>query len=451
VVAANLDSGTASNKVIWSDINDETDWTSGGASQSDFQIIADGGNITGITGGEFGLVLLERAIVRMTYIGSPFFFQFDTIARGLGCIEGNSVTKYGNTTYFLGDDGFYSCDGSTVTPIGTQKVDKWFFENANPSKFDQMSASVDPIRKVVVWNFINTFGGNSIMVYNWQVNKWSYADTDVDVVASSATAGLTLEAMNLYGFGVREFTGEISGTTLTITGITGTLTAGSFIVGTRYVIASVGTTDFTLIGASANTVGTVFICTGVGSGTGEVTGALSIGQIVTGTGVTPSTKIMGLGTGTGGLGTYTVSESQTVASTTINSNGSIDTISSSLDSRLWAGGKLLFAGVRGDKIITFTGASAPAQIDTGLIGSQYSSVVTLARPLVDNGSADVAIASQVRLEQVVDFSAYTSADSENRVSLRSAGKYHKLSIIPTGSNWQNMIGIDLEIQQQGTR
>jgi hypothetical protein len=451
VVAANLDSGTASNKVIWSDINDETDWTSGGASQSDFQIIADGGNITGITGGEFGLVLLERAIVRMSYIGSPFFFQFDTIARGLGCIEGNSVTKYGNTTYFLGDDGFYSCDGSTVTPIGTQKVDKWFFENANPSKFDQMSASVDPIRKVVVWNFINTFGGNSIMVYNWQVNKWSYAETDVDVVASSATAGLTLEAMNLYGFGVREFTGEISGTTLTITGITGTLTAGSFIVGTRYVIASVGTTDFTLIGASANTVGTVFICTGVGSGTGEVTGALSIGQIVTGTGVTPSTKIMGLGTGTGGLGTYTVSESQTVASTTINSNGSIDTISSSLDSRLWAGGKLLFAGVRGDKIITFTGASAPAQIDTGLIGSQYPSVVTLARPLVDNGSADVAIASQVRLEQVVDFSAYTSADSENRVSLRSAGKYHKLSIIPTGSNWQNMIGIDLEIQQQGTR
>lgn len=126
------------------------------------------------------------------------------------------------------------------------------------------------------------------MVYNWQVNKWSYAETDVDVVASAATAGLTLEAMNLYGFGVRQFTGSISGTTLTITGITGTLTAGSFIVGTRYVIASVGTTDFTLIGASANTVGTVFICTGVGTGTGTVTGALSIGQVITGTGVTPS-------------------------------------------------------------------------------------------------------------------------------------------------------------------
>jgi len=314
-----------------------------------------------------------------------------------------------------------------------------------------MSASVDPVRKIVVWNFINTFGGNSIMIYNWQVNKWSYAETDVDVVASSATAGLTLEAMNLYGFGVREFEGEISGTTLTITDITGTLTAGSFIVGTRYVIASVGTTDFTLIGASANTVGTVFICTGVGTGTGTVTGALSIGQVITGTGVTPSTKIMDLGTGTGGTGTYVVNESQTVASTTINANGSIETISSSLDSRLWAGGKLLFAGVRNDKIITFTGASSTAQITTGDIGSEATSVVTLVRPIVDNGSADVAIASRMLLNQVPQLGSYTAASAENRVSLRSSGKYHRISVIPTGDQWDNVMAIDVEITQQGTR
>ena len=41
VVAANI-SGTP-NKLQWSDINDETDWTSGGASQADYQIIAEGG------------------------------------------------------------------------------------------------------------------------------------------------------------------------------------------------------------------------------------------------------------------------------------------------------------------------------------------------------------------------------------------------------------------------
>ena len=44
--------------------------------------------------------------------------------------------------------------------------------------------------------------------------------------------------------------------------------AGSFVVGRKYKITFVGTTSFTSIGASANTVGIVFTATGLGSGTG---------------------------------------------------------------------------------------------------------------------------------------------------------------------------------------
>ncbi len=44
--------------------------------------------------------------------------------------------------------------------------------------------------------------------------------------------------------------------------------AGAFVVGTVYQIMSLGTTDFTLIGAAANTVGLTFAATGVGVGTG---------------------------------------------------------------------------------------------------------------------------------------------------------------------------------------
>jgi len=49
------------------------------------------------------------------------------------------------------------------------------------------------------------------------------------------------------------------------------ITAGSFSTGTTYRIVTVGNTDFTLIGASANTVGIVFTATGAGSGTGTAT------------------------------------------------------------------------------------------------------------------------------------------------------------------------------------
>jgi len=46
------------------------------------------------------------------------------------------------------------------------------------------------------------------------------------------------------------------------------VTAGAFVVDSYYKIISVGNTDFTAIGASANTVGVIFKATGVGSGTG---------------------------------------------------------------------------------------------------------------------------------------------------------------------------------------
>ena len=45
-------------------------------------------------------------------------------------------------------------------------------------------------------------------------------------------------------------------------------TAGVFVSGVSYTIQSIGSTDFTLIGASANTVGVVFTASGIGTGTG---------------------------------------------------------------------------------------------------------------------------------------------------------------------------------------
>jgi len=62
---------------------------------------------------------------------------------------------------------------------------------------------------------------------------------------------------------------------------------------------------------TASISGTTMTVTAITSGT------YAIGQVLTGTGVTGGTTITGYGTGAGGTGTYTVSASQTVASTAI--------------------------------------------------------------------------------------------------------------------------------------
>ena len=55
--------------------------------------------------------------------------------------------------------------------------------------------------------------------------------------------------------------------------------AGSFVVGTTYTILNIGSTNFTAIGASANTVGVKFTATGVGSGTGTATDDSSVSNL----------------------------------------------------------------------------------------------------------------------------------------------------------------------------
>lgn len=63
--------------------------------------------------------------------------------------------------------------------------------------------------------------------------------------------------------------GSTADSTFYIANKSAPVTAGDFIIGKKYRINSVGTTDFTLIGASGNTIGIIFTATGVGTGTGS--------------------------------------------------------------------------------------------------------------------------------------------------------------------------------------
>jgi hypothetical protein len=193
------------NRVEWCALGDETDWTPAAATQSDYQDIPDGGHVKGITGGEFGIVFMDRAVVRMSYVGSPLVFQFDTISRGLGCMEPNSIIQYAGSSFFLSDDGFYVCNGQAVQSISVEKVDRWFFNTVDISQLSTMSTAVDPLKNLVIWCFKTVDQTTALLVYNFNLSKWSYAEVNVDTIASStaitttSSSGLTLEQLDAYG------------------------------------------------------------------------------------------------------------------------------------------------------------------------------------------------------------------------------------------------------------
>lgn len=330
VVAGNIQPDYP-NRVQWSALNDETSWTASATTQADYQDIPDGGTVVGVTGGEFGLVLMDRSIYRMSYVGSPLVFQFDNITRNLGCYEANSVIQYAGMTFFLGDDGFYACDGQQILPIGNEKVNRYFFQDVDEGTLYLMSAAVDPSKKLIIWGYAskNSATVDKLLIYNFQTQKWSSATTTVDRIASTSTPAVTLEGMDVYG--------------------------------------------------------------------------------------------------------------------------NLDTIMTSFDSRLWLGGRLQLAGVNGAKIVTFTGASAQAYLETGDIEVPgTTSAITMVKPLVDNGSGDVAVATRRLLNESITYGTASASDSENRVSIRSVGRYHRLQLSPTGS-WSTAIGMDIELNGLGTR
>jgi len=88
--------------------------------------------------------------------------------------------------------------------------------------------------------------------------------------------------------------------------------------------------DGSLIAGTAGSPPTGAVVTGAIAGTtltvsAVASGELAVGDPISGSGVTAGTYITALGTGTGGTGTYTVSASQTAASTTITALGAEET------------------------------------------------------------------------------------------------------------------------------
>jgi hypothetical protein len=404
VVAA--DDGSDNNKVYWSNINDETNWTPASSSQSDTQVLPDGGDITGLAGGEYGLVFMERAIYRMSYVGSPFFFQFDAISRTLGCSTNGSIAQFGGITYFLSDDGFYACDGQTVKSIGAEKVNRWFFDNAIPSEIrTSMSATVDPVRKLIAWNFKNTFGGRYLLLYSIDLGRWSYAETTTTSVAYGLTPSATLEQLDIYFLDATK-TGTYTQSGLTVT---------------------VNVTDHGL-----ETNGQMKFDATSGAG---VDGTFAVTRV--------------------NANSFTF---QAAASATITSSNctitfpNLDITSEEipLDSRVWAGGILIFMGVTGQKIVSFSGQFKSASISSGDIDIGRS-VITFARPVIDNGTGTVSVASRELLEDGISFSTAVAANSEGGVPLRSAGRYHRVKMSPTSTSWKTAVSTEIDIVPQGAR
>lgn len=193
-------------QVRWSAIDDAEDWASSQVTQADAQHLPDGGRVMGLVGGEYGVVLQDSAIRRMTYAGVPLVFQFDKVEDGRGVLARGSIAGFGpQMVFYLAPDGFYVTDGSGPSrPIGADRVDRTVLRDLDGNHLHRISAAVDPAEKLYLCAYpgAGNQGGlpNRIAIFHWESGRWSLAEIECALLWRARSQGTSLEEIaSLHG------------------------------------------------------------------------------------------------------------------------------------------------------------------------------------------------------------------------------------------------------------
>lgn len=194
----------APNRVQWSAFNSPGgSWTPSRLTQAGFaDLPKEFGDVQRIVGGRYATVFQARGISRLSYVGPPQVWRSDIISQDRGAVAPFSVVTVGYFTFFLAQDGFFVTNGASVEPIGTQRVNRWFFENVNQSRIKEVHAAVDWQNESIVWGFHGTGSEayNRLLVYSWAQQRFSTATLDFEWVVGSTLDGIDLDTLDSLDF-----------------------------------------------------------------------------------------------------------------------------------------------------------------------------------------------------------------------------------------------------------
>lgn len=191
---------TTDNAVQWCQFNNSGDWTTG-TNQADKQPSL-WGQLRRIVGGEYGILLTDRSVIRASYVGVEggldIIWQFDQISAETGVMAAGSVCNVGRLVFFLAERGFMMCDGLEVVPIADEKFNRWFFSTYSRSEISGIWAAIDPRYSLVLWAMPGSPG--LIVAYNWVLKRGTFFQMNVSGMFTGYTAGIDLDHLDpIYG------------------------------------------------------------------------------------------------------------------------------------------------------------------------------------------------------------------------------------------------------------
>lgn len=182
-------------QIQWSAFNDHTGWTPD-VDQSGYQPMLTGGEVMGVAGGEYGIILQRFRIMRMDRTGDTDApFNFAEVTPNWGCASKASIVQAGRTVFFLSDRGFVALeDGQAPKPLGNERVDASFAATLSKDDYESLQTAVDPKRTIVAWGVPGAPG--TIWLYNWATDRWATIEIPFSGLFSGYSSSLTLEQVS---------------------------------------------------------------------------------------------------------------------------------------------------------------------------------------------------------------------------------------------------------------
>ena len=183
--------------VIWSGINDAEHWTVG-LNLCDMQEFGDGGPVQGVAGAEIGYAVQDRAIRTIQFLpgDTTFIFNFSRVLHDRGCVSKYGFASIGNVLYFVSEDGFYTCTGQQVQPIGADKVNEWFLANSDITRRDVVHCLAGVNKPRMVWVFHASSASHMYdkqIIFDWSNGRWAKASVSAQVWGLLGSPGLDLD------------------------------------------------------------------------------------------------------------------------------------------------------------------------------------------------------------------------------------------------------------------
>jgi hypothetical protein len=206
--------GLAANayRVQWSGLNETDNWTSG-TNSSDYQDLPDGGIVRPVLGGEFGIILQDQSIRRMTFSpGSETIFDIQRLAKDIGVLAPYSACSAGDRAFFISPKGPIQITGAgELLPIGEEKVTRTFLADYDASNMQLVIGAADPERHVVLFVYKTGNNANATfnkgLLYNFLLQRWAPIEIEGEYLAPFASPGLTMEGLDAIAPGALTITG----------------------------------------------------------------------------------------------------------------------------------------------------------------------------------------------------------------------------------------------------